>query len=124
MKKNLMLMLVVLAIAGTFVTGCSGADAKKETEKIESEVKEDAEKVEGLGSEFAAKLQSDLITIEAAAAKDIEAGEKDLETIKTEVAAELEKVKATVEADAGDAKEESLKLIKDAEERLEGLFNK
>ena len=126
MKKNLILMLAVMAIVGTFITGCSGSDAKKEAEKIETEVKEDVEKaeekVDGFEHEFSAKTQSALIDIEAAVKKDIEAGEKDLETIKAEAAPKLDEVKASVEKDAGEAKDEATKVIKESEERLEALF--
>lgn len=139
MKKKLILLLAAMAIMGTFVTGCSASDAKEEAEKVESEVKEEAEKVEGdvkedaenveekvenFEHEFSAKTHSDLITIEATAQKAIEAGEKELEVIKTEAAAEIEKVKEVIEKDAGEAKDEALKLVKESEERLEALFAK
>ena len=117
MKKKLVLLLAVMALVGTFATGCSSADVKKEVETIEAEVKAD-------GGEFIAKVESDLKAIEEATIKDIEEGKKDLETIESEAQTDFEKVKETIEKDAGEAKDEVLKLVNAAEDRVKGLFDK
>ena len=115
MKKKLVLMLTVMTIVGTFVTGCSGADVKKEVENIEEEVKAD-------GGEFVAKVEEDVKKIEEATVADIEKGEKDIKTIEEETHAGLEKIKEVIEKDADEAKDEALKLFSESEERINGLF--
>jgi len=117
MKKKLVLLLTAMVLVGTFATGCSSANAKKEVETIEEDVKVDA-------SEFTAKVESDLKAIEETAKKDIEEGKKELETIEEEAKASFEKIKDYIEKDAGEAKEEVSKLVTAAEEGIKSLFNK
>ena len=116
MKKKLVLMVMVMAIAGTFATGCSDKKVEQEAEQIETEVKGDA-------GEFISKVEADVKKVEETAKADVEKGEKDIPTVEAEAKAGFDKIKEGIEKDAGEAKEAALKLVEESEAKLNELFN-
>ena len=106
-------MLLAMTFMAIAAAGCS-----KEA------IKEDEEKLEQEASDLLSKTKTDLEALEAATKEKLESSDLDPEKIKQEAVDELAKLKETVDTDAGEAKEEVLKLIQEAEERIHSSFEK
>ena len=113
MKKKFLFILLAMTFMAIAAAGCS-----KEA------IKEDEEKLEQEASDFLSKAKTDLENLEQDTKEKLESSDLDPATIKQEAVDELDKLKKTVDSEAGDAKEEALKLIQEAEERIHSSFDK